>query len=442
MKTFIASERLLLLGFFISVITVGAILLNLPFSWNPGAEHGILDGIFTSVSAVCVTGLTTVPTSSLSIFGQWVLLALIQFGGLGIITITTLYLVLPWARISFKNTRIIKEFFLEKVENKPRKIIGNILLYTFLIEGIGIILLWLFQGAHPDKFFYALFHGVSAFCNAGFGLEDDSLLSWQGNPGALTIISLLIILGGLGWVVIKNIFQKILKKTRHLSFHTMVVLFTTAILIFSGFLIFFIIERISAPPSRPWWLDLGNSIFYSITTRTAGFNVLFPSDMSPISQILSIPFMIIGASPGSTGGGVKTTTFVLFFLFVLRGMDEDDTRLALGEHRILRETVQKAAVIFIRYFILYLISSLILYSVERVQNSHLTFIQILFETASAFGTVGLSLDTTSHLSVTGKWIIILNMFVGRVGLLAFSLSTFTREKHFTIKKPRGEVMIG
>lgn len=439
MKTFIASEKLLLLGFFLSVITVGSVVLNLPISWRENVPHTILDGIFFSVSAVCVTGLSTLPVSSLSFFGQVVLLGLIQFGGLGIITITTLYLILPWARISFRNTRIIKEFFLDKVEFKPRRIIRDILVYTLLVEGTGAILLWLTWGFAPERFFYAIFHAVSAFCNAGFSLEDSSLWAWRGNPGGLFIAAFLIIAGGLGWVVMKNLFQKFRGTARHLSFHSLLVLISSGLLILVGGILFFLFDRLGGS-SRDWVLDLGNSFFYSVVTRTAGFNLVLPSEMSPLSQLLTLPLMIIGASPGSTGGGVKTTVFVLFILFVLKGA-EDENRLMLGEHRVRKETVLKAVTAFVRYFIVYVVSVLVLYGVERVQGSKLTLLQILYESASAIGTVGLTLDTTPYLSTPGKWIIMLNMFIGRVGLLAFGLAAAEKVKHFTIKKPRGEVMI-
>lgn len=433
-------EKIGILLFFTAIILLGALLLWQPFSWINHQSPRFIDALFTSVSAVCVTGLTVLPTSSMTPLGQIILLILIQLGGLGIITLTSVFLLLPGLKVSLGSRRAIRDFFLTQVEHKPRKIIRDIVLYTLLIELFGAVCLWILFLPADKSFFYSLFHAISAFCNAGFSLEDASLLPWTSNVPAIATVSLLIIAGGLGWVVLHNTAQKLTGKTRHLTFHATSVLLISLLLILLGAVVIFLLELLDSTVTRPWLYELGNSLFYSVSTRTAGFNIIPPSEMTPLSQLASLPLMIIGASPGSTGGGVKTTTFLLFLLFVRHGMNFKEN-VSLLRHRIAQDTLAQAGVLMVRYFLLFLGSALVLYGIETGQGKSLSLLQALYESASSLGTVGLSLDVSPRLSDMGKSLVIFNMFAGRVGLLALSFGWSQTQKRYAILKPKGEVMM-
>lgn len=325
MKIF-KSERSFVFSFFIFVILTGSFLLFLPFSWNGTEKLAYIDALFTSTSAVCVTGLVTVDTAQYSLFGRIVVLLLIQIGGLGVITFATIYLVIPSSRISLKRSETIQDFYLNDVEYKPRQIIKQILLITFVIEGIGaFILFFQFKESVPkEAVLFSVFHSVSAFCNAGLSLFSNNLEDFHHNPVVVYTISFLIIFGGLGFVVIRDIIKRMTGKTKKFAYHSKLVISTTAFLVIFGATLFLLFEFNKTMAGYTIFDKIANAFFQSVTPRTAGFNVLRQNEITISSQILTLLLMFIGGSPGSTAGGIKTTTALILFLVMIKGLIQPD----------------------------------------------------------------------------------------------------------------------
>lgn len=435
--------QILALGF-AAVILVGALLLKLPIASADGNPTPFLDCLFTSTSAVCVTGLVTVDTGThWSLFGQIVILLLIQIGGLGFMTFATMFAIILGRKISLKERLIMQEAYNAFNIQGIVKLAIYVMGITFSIEGLGAILLatqFIPQYGWKRGIYYGVFHAVSSFCNAGFDLIGDfrSLTPYAENVVINLTVMSLIVIGGLGFGVITEIINY--KNFKKLSLHSKVVLFATSILIVTGALAFFVLEY-NNPKTLGALSFKGkilSSLFASITPRTAGFNTINLPDMTTASKFLTIILMFIGASPGSTGGGIKTTTAMLILMIVLAVVKgREDTEIF--ERRIPKELVYRAVGITFISFILVIVVTMILSITQQGD-----FMEFMYEATSAFGTVGLSLGLTTRLDAIGKVIIIFTMYSGRVGPMTLTLA-FARKQLMAskaIKYPEDKILVG
>lgn len=432
--------RILIFSFAL-VILIGCILLSLPMASKNGQSVGILNALFTSTSAVCVTGLVVVDTcTQYSLFGQVVIMLLIQIGGLGTMTMTTFIFLLLGKKITLRQRLVIQEALNQITLSGLVRLIQYIVTITLIFEGIGAFLLSLrFTQIYGIKkgIYYGIFHSISAFNNAGFDLIGgfQNLTPFVDDPLVCIVIASLIVIGGIGFTVIYDMLSK--KNFKKLSLHSKIVIIVTIALILAGAILFYIFEY-SNPKTladisiKNKWLA---SLFQSITTRTAGFNTLNFSDMMLQTKYLTIALMFIGASSGSTGGGIKTTTFASIIMLV-KSVISSKEDVEIFKKRIPEDIIFKAVTVTIISILLVFISSMLLTITENQD-----FLDILFETVSAFGTVGLSLGITTELSELGKVIIILTMFVGRVGPLTIAMALSKRNKA-PIKYPEEKILIG
>ena len=438
-----SSEKLVLFGFFTSVILVGSGLLSLPEAWAGPHPLSYLNALFTSASAVCVTGLITVDTAQYTRFGQLIILLLIQTGGLGIISFTTLYLAVPKRKISFRSIHIIREYYLDTVEYQANNIVRNIIVATLAIELAGALLLYLgFRSSvHRGLIFTAIFHSVSAFCNAGFSTFSSGLAGYLVNPTVSLVISFLIIAGGIGFVVIQDLWRRESGGERRLMLHTRVVLVSTAVLILVGLAMYLILEWNNQLRGLSFGNKLIAAFFQSVTTRTAGFNTINEAGMYPSSKLFTLVLMFIGGAPGSTAGGIKVTTMAIIVLAAVKGVGTEG-ELGVANRRIGAATISRAHIFAIKALALLFVCIFVLTLTElHGRTTDVSFLQIVFESFSAFGTVGLSLGVTPHLTELGKIVIILTMFAGRVGLISFALPG-VRKLQANVHFPEGEVLIG
>jgi len=435
--------QILALGF-AAVILIGALLLKLPISSADGNSTPFLDCLFTATSAVCVTGLVTVDTGThWSLFGQVIILLLIQIGGLGFMTFATMFAIILGRKISLKERLIMQEAYNAFNIQGIVKLAIYVMGITFSIEGLGAILLstqFIPQYGWKRGIYYGIFHAVSAFCNAGFDLIGGfrSLTPYAENVVINLTIMSLIVIGGLGFGVVTEIINN--RNFKKLSLHSKVVIFATSILIITGAIAFFILEYNN--PKTLGALSLKgkilSSFFASITPRTAGFNTINLPDMTTASKFLTIILMFIGASPGSTGGGIKTTTATLILMVVLAVIKgREDTEIF--ERRIPKELVYRAVGITFISFMLVIFVTMVLSITQQGD-----FMEFMYEATSAFGTVGLTLGLTPRLDAIGKLIIIFTMYSGRVGPLTLALA-FARKQLMAskaIKYPEDKILVG
>lgn len=434
MKSNTASDAWNLVFFFLLLIGIGTALLLLPgLALRNKSTLSFVDALFTITSAVCVTGLVTVDTSRFSLYGQLVILLFIQLGGLGIITFTSIQMIIPGARLPLRRLNTVKSYFIEGVEYRPERILKTILLYTLVIESGGAFFLaLLFRAAGEKNWMYAgIFHAISAFCNAGFSLFPDSLTRFRNNPFILGVVMFLIISGGLGFIVLQDIMQRLKGKKRYLSYHSKVVLGMTLLFIAGGTGLFYLLEY-------PRGITLLEALFQSITPRTAGFDARPQVMYSTPSKILTIFYMFIGAGPGSIAGGIKLTTVFVIALLIGRKPDSQGD-IIFRHHRIPANTLHNAMTYFLKALLLLMANILLLSIIEGPRG--LDFDGIVFEVVSAFGTVGLSLGITSQLSDMGKLVIICTMFAGRLGLVAMAFPK-RKQKEYPISYPLGQVLLG
>jgi len=436
----ISAERLVLFSYFIGLILIGTMLLATPAAWNGGERLAFIDAFFTATSAVCVTGLITVDTALYSVFGKAVILFLIQTGGLGIITFTTLYLAVPRRRISLRSIRFVKGYYLDAVEFRAEHIVRNIVFTTFGLELIGSLFIYIgFRQQGGYTFANALFHSVSAFCNAGFSLFSNNLEGFALNRWVSGGIMALIVSGGLGFVVLQDLVLRATGKRRRLHTHTKIVLTASGILIAAGALGYLVFERSGTLAGFTGGDRVMIALFQSITTRTAGFNTISQADLSLSSKILTLPLMFTGGAPGSIAGGVKVTTTFLVILSVFANTREN-AEVRFGKRRISQANLRNAGTFVIKAMLL-LFASILALSIAEARH-RAEFLTIAFESFSAFGTVGLSLGLTPELTVLGKCIIMLTMFAGRVGLISLAMSRPRKAVERQIQYPEGEVLIG
>jgi trk system potassium uptake protein TrkH len=440
----IRPEQRFLFGYYILIILIGSLLLMLPFSWNGKGNLNYIDAVFTSTSAVCVTGLITVDTAQYTLFGKIVIMLLIQAGGLGIIGFTTLYLALPSLRISLKHRKLVKELYLDDVETEPRSIMKQIIFITLIIEFMGAVCLWIgFTPTLKDNaLFAAIFHSISAFCNAGFSTLSANLEGYVDNPIVNITIMGLIVLGGLGFMVIRDIAKKLSGKKRHLALHTRIVLVTTACLIVFGAIVFFMLEYNNAYQGLTFPQKIMAAFFQSVTPRTAGFDTIPQGHLTEPSKFFTLPLMFIGASSGSTGGGIKTTTFAILLLLSIFGSRRGGD-IIIGKRRLPASLLANAAMFMLKIVMILFVCIFAMCAIELMffPGPGKDVLSLTFDAFSAFGTVGLSLGVTPSLSVFGKIILIILMFIGKAGLVAMAL--ISPDPRFKDKNyPSGEVLIG
>ncbi len=426
---------------FMSVIFVGSILLFMPVSQAPDSEPiSLLDALFTATSAVCVTGLTVKDTGTyFSQFGQIIILIMLQIGGLGIMTFGAFFAQLLGQKISYHNKFTLQNAVNEmKISGTGRYIVAMILA-TFSIEFIGAALLFVrFIKLMPvqEAVYYSVFHAVSAFCNAGFGLYTDSLTIFRGDILVNLTVMALIVLGGIGFSVLVNVSRIVRKKTPFLSLHSKIVLLISGILILSGAVFVFLIEHNGAMAGLSIKEKILASFFTSVTSRTAGFNTIDMGVVSPATVVIVIILMFIGASPGSTGGGVKTTTFAVIISTIVHTIRERPV-VTLIDREIPLEIIRKSLTIMILALTWILAVTTVMGAIEPFKAE-----QIAFEVVSAFGTVGLSTGITAQLSPVSKALIIVTMFIGRVGPLTLMASIGFLASPTSIRRPEERLLIG
>ncbi len=427
---------------FIGVILIGSVFLMLPVSSAEKAVTPFLDALFTSTSATCVTGLIVYDTSSyFSTFGQMVILILIQVGGLGIMTVSTAFALILGQRLTLKLENVMQNVMSGVSSINLFELLKNIVLVTVIIETIGAVLLYAtFARIYEplQAVYFSVFHSISAFCNAGFALTPDSFMTLSGNVNVTLTITSLIILGGIGFAVLIDMQRYFTGKTknRKLTLHTKLVLSTTGVLLITAFVLYFIAEYSHTMKDFSFGQRILASWFQSVTTRTAGFNSIDTAGLSKASILITLVLMFIGASPGSTGGGIKTSTFALLILTVsslLRGKREltvYNRKISASNYReAVSLIVISAGIIFVIVFFLMMV------------DTH-SFVKIIFEAISAFGTVGLSMGITSELTNVGKLLITILMYVGRIGPLTLIYAFATRKIQGRIWYAEEKIAIG
>lgn len=431
---FLSPTRIFVLSF-LALIFLGSILLYLPSSSTK--ELSYLDALFMATSAVCVTGLTVVDVGTgLTFSGQITLLSLFQTGGLGIITFSAFLFGLMGRGISFKGHEILQSSFFHTPTREFFLVLKWVIVSTLAVESIGALLL-LFHFLQEFPFaravYYAVFHSVSAFNNSGFSLFPDSFVRYQGDFLLNLTIMTLIVIGGTGFVVNLEVFRYAFKKKQRISLHSKVAVVTTFILILGGAGLFYVFERGYGLNGLSTTAQILASFFQSVTSRTAGFNTADIGVLTNGSVLLLIILMFIGASPGSTGGGVKTTSFALIALLIWNRWRGNET-VNVSNRTIPGEVVSRAiSIIFASGLSILIIVCVVLVAGRMGDASPLDrelYVQYFFETVSAFGTVGLSMGITQDLNEIQKISVALMMFTGRVGplTLAFSLSGSTRKR--------------
>ena len=439
-------ERLLALGFFL-LILLGTVLLSLPWAAQNGRSIGLFDALFTSTSAVCVTGLVAVDTGPVfSLFGQLVLLILIQVGGLGFMVFATMIMVALGRKISIRGRMLIRESMNGASLSDLSRLTWLYLLLALAIETVGTVLLSirlipLLGWKHG--IWMALFHAVSAFCNAGFDLFGNyaSLTAFSGDPLVLLTVAVLIILGGLGFAVILETLRN-RQGFRSLTLHTRIVLLTTLGLVLTGTVFYWLAERSNAETLAGFGEGekILNAFFQSVTMRTAGFNSFDLSRFRDGSKLFSSVLMMIGASPASTGGGIKTTTFaalVLLMLSVVRGENE----VNVARRRLSTDIARRALAVAVLFLTTLVTGTLI---ISFIENGRFPLADILFEASSAMGTVGVSAIGTPNLHPASRAVLLPMMFLGRVGPLTLAFAVAKRQGRIKTlsKHPEERIMIG
>ncbi|SFM48480.1 TrkH family potassium uptake protein [Thermodesulforhabdus norvegica] len=435
---------------FSALILTGAILLMICGQ----GKLSFIDALFMATSASCVTGLTIMNIGTdLTIWGQLVILTLIQVGGLGIMTFSTGLMLFLGRSISFRSRFVLQDIFTYSPRSDFTSLVKRIVIFTVLFEFVGALLLFLrFVKTSPSwisALYQAIFHSISAFCNAGFSLFPDSMMRFRGDALVNFTMCGLIVMGGLGFLVMHEIYAT-LRKARDLrrfwnmlSLHTKVVTTSTAALIVIGALLFLVSEWHVTMKGFRLSERLLSSLFQSVTTRTAGFNTLDFASMNNISIFVTMIFMFIGASPGSTGGGIKTTSFMVLLALGwsrFRGFEQP----FLFKRTVSNDSVNRALVVFVvGVWIVVMGTVLLLVTELGYKPYHETegyFMEYLFEVISAFGTVGLSMGVTPTLSGPGKLVIVLLMFIGRVGPLTVAMAVQARSVSYSYAEEK--VMIG
>ncbi|CAM3903444.1 TrkH family potassium uptake protein [Mesobacillus thioparans] len=434
--------KVLVFGFGL-IILLGTLLLTLPSATVDGRGLPLLDALFTATSATCVTGLVVVDTGdTFTKFGEMIILSMIQIGGLGFMSFATLLAFILGKRISFKERLIIQESLNNETVEGIVRLVKRIFLFTAVIEiAGGVILSMRFSQnmAAGKAIYYGFFHAISNFNNAGFDIMGGykGLTAYTSDPIVNITMITLISFGGIGFIVMNELYEY--RRTRRLSLHSKIVLSVSGILVFAGALMIFILEYKNPSTLKPMSMTgkMFGALYQAVTPRTAGSNTLNIPDLKQSTLFLIIFLMFIGASPGSTGGGIKTTTFAILLGAVksqIRGRED----VTFFGRRVDYSIISKALTVTL--IALFLVGSITM--VLTITEPGKDFLMLFFEAVSAFSTVGLSMGLTPELSSYGKILILITMFAGRVGplTLAFAVARKRKETHY--RHPAGKVMIG
>jgi len=445
----VTPPQILILSF-LSVIIIGTVLLSLPIATNAEGELSLVDSLFTATSATCVTGLIVQDTGIyFSSFGKWVIFALFQIGGLGIMTFSTLFAVLLGRKIGFNETDVIKRTLYGQNVLGFRKLLKYIILIALGIEAFGAVILFfrwkaVTQWSVVETIQNALFHSVSGFCNAGFSLFKSNLMQFQNDPVTNLTMIFLIVAGGIGFIVIMDLAGLLFRKgvRKKINLHTKTVLTMTLILILSGAIMLFVFEKDNTMAGMSLGERILASGFQSVTARTAGFNTLPIGKIAVPSLMFIVFLMFVGASPGSTGGGIKTTTFAVLGAAIV-GMIKNRRRVMIFGRSVPKKIIREVIVIFfLALSWVFLVTIIISFSEGITKNPDGTLSKTLFEVVSAFGTVGLSTGITAGLNSFSKVCLALTMFAGRVGPLTLALALAFHERKDNYYFPEEDLMVG
>ena len=437
----LSPSRKLILGFLLAIL-LGTFILMMPFSLREGETLNFLSSLFTIVSAVCVTGLTVVDVSKVfSPAGDLIIIFFIQLGGLGVMTFSSILFLVMGKRMTFYERELLKEERNADSSGEISSFIKKLLLTVFIIESIGaIILTWEFSKEMPlnKAVFYGIFHSISAFCNAGFALFSNNLEAYKANPVINLTIGYLITLGGIGFAVITSVIMVIRRGIDRFNLTSKVAIIMSVILTFGGMILFFVLEY-----SNPATLGDLNfvqkvlaSYFQSVTLRTAGFNTIPLGELRNSTIFMCCILMFIGASPGSTGGGIKTTTFGVILFYVI-GIVKKKENVEIFNRRLDWEIMNRALAILVLAITYVIIVIMLMLIAENFSPE-----EIMFEVISAFGTVGLTLGITPDLTTFSKLLLIVTMFIGRLGPMTFALAIGETKKKALSKYPKENILVG
>ncbi len=444
MKKRISSIRIIAFGYMIFVL-VGALLLTLPVASKSGNSAGFLNALFTATSSSCVTGLIVLDTAtSWSLFGQAVILCLIQVGGLGFMTIATMFSIAFKRRIGLRSRMTMVESINNDNLGSILNLTKTIVTGTAIIEGAGALILatrFIPEFGVPKGIWYSVFHSVSAFCNAGFdlmGVYDPycSLTNHADDPIVIITVMLLITIGGIGFFVWDDIHKKRLKFKKY-TLHTKLVLVVSAVLTFGSAILFLIFERNHTNAGLGFGQSILNSLFDSVTARTAGFNTTDTAALSSAGRMLTVFLMFIGGSPGSTAGGMKTTTLAVIAISTFNGIRRRQSKGVFGR-RLEDDAIHKASSVAFTNISLALVGIVLICTFQP----NLNVSDIIFEVASAIGTVGMTTGITRDLITASRIVIIFLMYCGRVGSISFALALMEPRTAPPVKNPKEKITIG
>ncbi len=439
----LTQTQMIVVGFMLIILT-GSLLLMLPWASRSHEVTPFLDTLFTATSASCVTGLVVVDTwSHWSVFGQVIILILIQVGGMGFMTLGVFMAILLRRRIGLKTRGVLQESINSLQIGGIVKLAKKIIQGTVFFESVGaLILMYRFipKVGMVRGIWYGIFHSVSAFCNAGFDLMGymepyESLCGYAGDWLVNLTIMSLIVIGGIGFFVWDDIATKKLKVHRY-TLHTKLVLMTTLALIIGGALFFFFTEQSNVLRNMPFAERIWASFFQSVTARTAGFNTVDTGALTEGSKFVTILLMFVGGSPGSTAGGIKTTTLIVLLVCVRSNMRQEKGYNIL-DRRLDEEVVRKACTVMCTNLLLMLTATIVMLVLQPFALT-----DVLFETASAIGTVGMTTGITRSICSISKAVLIFLMYCGRIGSLTFALSLRGNKHEPAVKQPVEQVMIG
>ncbi len=449
-RRFVLSTSQIIMFSFLAAILIGSLVLSLPVSSADGKAVPYIDALFTATTATCVTGLVTLPTvTSWSVFGQVIILILIQIGGLGIITVMSGIMIVLQRKIGLGNRLLIQDAFNLNSLSGLIRFVKKVFFGTAVIEGMGALAyMTVFVPKYGAKgIWVSVFNSVSAFCNAGIDIiAENSLCDYAANPVINTVTCLLIILGGIGYIVwwdvlrvLKHTRQHGIKCFKHLTLHSKIAIWTTLILIFSGAALFFVFEYNNPETLAKHSLfnKLQISLFQSVTTRTAGFATIPQENLTNSSAIISLLFMFIGGSPVGTAGGVKTVTIAVLLASALTTV-RNRNEVVMFSRNISRQTIIKAIAVVSTSFTVMFVSTVLLSAVTNAPA-----LDILYETVSATATVGLTRNLTATLNIWGKLIITATMYLGRIGPISLVIALNTKKSSPNIiKNPTEDISVG
>lgn len=444
MKRKFSQTRIIAMGY-IAIIIIGTLLLMLPFASQSGESAGFVPALFTAISSSCVTGLVVLDTAtSWTLFGQIVIICLIQIGGLGFMTVATMFSMLLKRKMGLREREIMVESIntehIGGIKNLTRKIIAG----TAIFEGLGAVLFatrFIPAFGWAKGIWYSVFHSISAFCNAGFDLmgitEPYASLTGFANDVIVNLTAcMLIIAGGIGFLVWDDISKRKLK-FKYYQLHTKLVLSVTAALLIIPTILFFVFERDFTNEGLGFGQSLLNSIFDSVTARTAGFNTTDTAALSPASKILTVFLMFIGGSPGSTAGGIKTTTLAVIAISTFNGITRRQSKGVFGR-RLEKDAIHKASSVVFTNMSLAIFGIIAILAIQPDFDIG----DVIFECVSAIGTVGMTTGITRDLATAPRLIVAFLMFCGRVGSVSFALALMEKKAAPPVKNPREKITIG